>query len=150
MKRLAGDELGIRHVAPVRRAYPAILDHQAVGRQIETRRGHADQHLAHLRCRIHDRGAAVLHRIAARGIALVGRARCVSGDEPDACRADDELFRGELNERGLDALAELDLAGKDGDDSVRIDADPGVEHRSVLEASWKSRRPDFLRSLGCA
>ena len=147
MKRLAGDELGIRHVAPVRRAYPAVLDHQAVGRHVETRRGHADQYLAHLRRRIHDRGAAVLHRIAARGVALVGRARCVSGDQPDACRADDELFRGELNERRLDALPELDLAGKDGDGSVRVDANPGVEQRRVLEASRKNRRPDFLRSL---
>ena len=149
MKRLAGDELGIRHLAPVRRANLPVLDHQALGRHVETRRRHAEQHLAHLRRRIHDRGAAVLHRIAARGVALVGRARCVGGNEPDARRADDELFRGELNERGLDALPELDLAGKDGDGSVRIDANPGVEHRRVLEASRKSRRPRLLRRLRC-
>src|ERR1019366_7251314 len=76
--------------------------------------------------------AAFLHRVAAGGVALVGRLRGVGGDESDARRSDDQLFRGELDQCGFDALSKLDLAGKDGDRSVRADANPRVEHGRVL------------------
>ena len=85
--------------------------------------------LARLRRRVADRRAAVLHRLAARGVALVRRARRVGGDQRDAGGVDDELLGGDLDERGLDALAELGLAREDRDASVCVDAHPRVEHR---------------------
>ena len=46
-----------------------------------------------------------------------------------------ELLGGDLDQRGPDALAELRLAGEDGDRAVGVDADPGVEEARVVEAA---------------
>src|SRR5262249_7235194 len=58
-----------------------------------------------------------------------------SRNEGQRARLDHELLRGDLQERGLDPLPELDLAGEHGDRSVRIHAYPGVEQRRRLEAA---------------
>ncbi len=45
---------------------------QSFRRQIETPRGLSEQKLAHLRGRVLDRGATVLHGVTAGGISFVG------------------------------------------------------------------------------
>ena len=46
-----------------------------------------------------------------------------------------EFFRGDLLKGGLEALAELGLAGEDRDAAVGIDADPGIEIGRALQAA---------------
>jgi len=77
----------------------------------------------------------VLHRLAARRVAFVRRACGIGSDERDARRLDDELLGRDLDQRRLDPLAELRLAGEHRDRAVRIDANPRIEQRIVLEAS---------------
>jgi hypothetical protein len=74
-----------------------------------------------------DRGAAVLHRMAAGGVALVRREFGIGGNDLQRLEGHAQLFGGDLLERGLEALAELRLAGESRDAAVGIEADPGVE-----------------------
>jgi len=115
----------------------AILRVQSLGRDAELCRCTLDQQFAHLRRGTADGRAAVLHRIAARGVALVRRAARIGGDEHDACRRDAELFGGERRQRGPDTLAKLGLAGEHGDAAVGAHANPRVEERRLFEASGK-------------
>src|SRR6185295_13877460 len=57
----------------------------------------------------------------------------------DARRIHRELLGGDLHERGLDALAELGLAGEHGHEPLCVDADPAVEERLGLEAARQLR-----------
>ena len=103
------------------------------------RRSGADQDFARLRRGVADRRAAVLHRMTAGRVAFIGGQCRICGDEMDRLGRDDQLLGGELNERCLDALAELGFAGEDRDLAVRIDADPGIEHRRFFETSRQLR-----------
>src|SRR5882762_2608171 len=80
------------------------------------------------------RGAAVLDRLAAGGLAFVRSERGVAVDDIDALQIDVELVGGDLRERRADALPQLDLAGEDRDRAVGVDAQPGIEHAVVVEA----------------
>jgi hypothetical protein len=91
---------------------------------------------------IEDGSAAVLHRLAAGGVAFVRRRRRVRGDQPHPRRVDDKFLRCHLDQRRLDALPEFHLAGEYGDAAVRVDPDPRVEHRLVLETARKHRLLD--------
>lgn len=51
-----------------------------------------------------------------------------------------ELFGRDLGERRGDALSELDLAREDGRDTLRVDADPSVEHAVLRQAAQQWRR----------
>ena len=53
---------------------------------------------------------------------------------------DAELVGGDLDQRGLDALAELGLAGEDGDAAIGVDANPAVEQRRLGEVAGQLRR----------
>src|SRR4030095_3560636 len=66
---------------------------------------------------------------------FVRRARRVRGDELDLRRRDRKLVGGNLDERRLDALAELGLAREHGDRAGPVDLDPRVEERRIPEAS---------------
>jgi len=81
------------------------------------------------------RHGAAFNRTAAGGIRFVRRAAGVGGDERDRTRLDDELFRGDLQQRGLDALAQLGLAGEHGDAAIGGNANPRVERRLALEGA---------------
>jgi hypothetical protein len=84
--------------------------------------------------------AAFRHRLAACGIAFVRGACGVRGDERDRARIDDELFGGDLYQRGLDALTELGFAGEDGDFPIGVDSYPRIEVRCSLETAGKPGR----------
>src|SRR6185369_16608593 len=88
----------------------------------ELGRGGGKQHLARFGARETYRRAAVLDREAACGHSFVWRERRVSVHHANALQVDVELVGRDLRERGSDALAKLDLAGKDGDSAVGIDA----------------------------
>ena len=99
---------------------------------------------AHLRRGMHDRGRRCPASTGCRRCSPRSACAPVSAVTSVIARGStDELFGGDLDERGLDALPELGLAGEDRDRAVRVDADPRIEHRRVLEAARKLRR--FLR-----
>ena len=79
----------------------------------------------------------------------------VSGDETELAEIGVQLLGGDLQQRRLDALSELGFAGKDGDRTVSVDADPRIEKRRLLEAAgqrwrrwlWRWR---LRRRVSCA
>ena len=121
----------------VRRADHAVRDAERIRAHPEPRRGELDQHAAHLGRRHAQRRAGVLHRLRARGHALVRRAPGVARDNRDARERQVELFRRDLPQRREDALAELHLAGEHRRAAVGIDPDPGIEHPVAAEAAWQ-------------
>src|SRR5205807_5093347 len=86
------------------------------------------------------RGAALLHRQAARGLPFVWRERRVAVDDGDAFQIELELVGCDLRQRGADALAQLDLAAEDRHAAIRVDAQPGVQHAVAVEAAGQARR----------
>ena len=88
--------------------------------------------------------------MAAGGVAFVGGAAGIGGDDLDRLEGNIELFGGDLQERGLDALAEFDLAGEDRDRAVGVDADPGVEIGRSCEAARRLWRRRCCRRASCA
>ncbi|MNK80031.1 hypothetical protein D3C87_997290 [compost metagenome] len=81
------DRVGVTHLL-VGRAY----DHSVAGAQqccinLPTARGGIDEHFAHLRGGVIQRGTAVKNAVAAGGVAFVGRQRGVGGEQVDGgCR----------------------------------------------------------------
>jgi hypothetical protein len=86
VQRLAGHQLAIGNAAAIARAHHAIADFELSLRHVEARGREAQQRRTNLGGRIQDRRAAVLHRLAARRVALVGRALRVRSDELDPAR----------------------------------------------------------------
>ena len=140
VQRLSGDEFAISEGASVGRPHHAVLHAQLVCRDIEPRRRKFHQHDTHLRRRVLDGRAAVLHRLTARRVAFVRREAGVGRDELDPGWLDHEFLSRNLNECGLDALAELDLAGEHRDAAVCVDAYPRVEHRCIVQTARQRRR----------
>ena len=101
MKHLVGDELAIPETPAVIGDDRAALRSQPFGQEMQLRRRLLDQDRPHLSGGIHDRGAAVLHRMAAGCVAFVRGPRRVGGDQVNRRRFDDEFLRGELNQRRL-------------------------------------------------
>jgi hypothetical protein len=127
---LARDQLAVGYAVhrPVADGEPLDRNAEALGRE-------PGEHGACLR-----RGAGSRCRFPASSwlpavYCFVGRARGVGGDELDARGLDHQLFGRHLDERGLDALYELGLAGENGDAAIGADADPGIEHRLVVQAA---------------
>ncbi len=145
---LAGDELRIRDAPAAFGMHRAVSRRQLPGRHAKAPRRLRDQQLPHLRRCMQDRRAAILERIAARGVALVGRALGVGGDERDALERNGELLGGDLLQRSLHALPQLRLAGEDGDAAVGADADPRVELGRSVEGARQLRRLRLLRAGG--
>ena len=112
----------------------------------ELLRGEIDQHRAHLGAGQAQRRAAVLDRLTAGGLPLVGRQRGVGRKDLHPRRREIELLGGDLPERGQDALPELDLAGVDRGVAVAADPDPGLQRTIVVEAARQPRRLPWARS----
>jgi len=74
------------------------------------------------------------NRIAARGESLPRTGRRLARNDPQPGRGDIQLFSGDLRQRGEDALADLDLAGRKPHAARFLEADPGAEQRIVQQA----------------
>ena len=94
------------------------------------------------------RGTTLLDRQAAGRHAFVRRARGVARNHRDSAQAHVELIGDDLRERGGDALAQLDLAGKHGHSTVGIDGQPCVELAIGLQAARQRWRCGGARRLG--
>ena len=141
-QQFAGDQLAIGQAATIIGDDGPTFGFQRFGFDAELLGRDLDQDLAGLSRRVHDRGAAVLHRLAARGIALVGGLRGIGCDQLDRRDRNRQLLGGNLDQRRLDALTDLRLACEDGDDALGIDPHPGVEHRRGAQRAgqWRRRR----------
>jgi hypothetical protein len=129
-----GGKLAIADIAPVRCADDTVGNAERIGRRVKPLGRLVEQKRAGFRADEPDRRAAVFDRLATRGPAFVWRARGVAGNHLDAGSRQVELLGGDLLQRGEDALPQLDLAGDRGR-AVGVDAQPGVEHAIVGEAS---------------
>src|SRR3984957_13632398 len=120
-------------------------------RHIETPGRLRDQKLAGLRGRVEDRGAAVLHGMAASRIALIGGTAGIGGDDRQRLEGNIEFFGGDLLKGSLEALTEFGFAGEHRDAAIGVDTNPGVEKWRFLEAAdplgrmRRSRRGLVLR-----
>jgi hypothetical protein len=65
----------------------------------------------------------------------------------DVLRFDAEFLRRDLQQRSLDALAELGLTGEDAD-AIGVDANPGIEHGRGAKTARQSRRCRLGRRAG--
>src|ERR1035437_10926313 len=137
MKLLAVDQLAISEATAVFGADFAALHRQLFRGNIQPTGRQADEDLPDLRCGVHDGGPAVLHRVACCGVACVRSALRVGRDEIDPIEINREFLGRDLNQRGFYALPQFRLAGEHGAASIGVDANPGVEHRLICEASRK-------------
>src|SRR5439155_221403 len=106
--------------------------------------GVREQHPAHLHAGFAQPFAALLDRHAARGVALVRAVRRARRHDAHALESDVELFRGNLRERGMDALPELHLAARDPHRAVALEADPRVLHGCISFAARSTARTTRL------
>ena len=139
MQELRGNQFAVAETAAIGSDHRGVLRCHLRGRHAGARRGFGDEKLPHLRRGVHDGGAGILHGMAAGGVTLIRGQRRVGGDKLDAIEIDVELFRGDLHERRLDALAELRFTGEDADRTVRVDAYPGIQTRRLLKAAGERR-----------
>ncbi len=146
MQHVGHDQFAVSKPASVRRDHGPVFGPEIVGRQIPTSCGFRDQQLAHLRGSVLDRGAAVLHRMTAGSITLIGGELRVGGDDLQRRKGNVEFFSRDLLERGLEPLAELNLASEYRDRAIGIDPDPGIEIWRRREASRGFRRRRRSRS----
>jgi hypothetical protein len=123
----------LRERPVIERGRRAVLEEFAVGeadrggRAVEAERCGFGEERAHLGGGDADRAARRLDGLAAGREPLLGRGVGVAGDDAHALGLDAQLLGGDLDERGEDALAELDLAGREPDAPARLEADPAVE-----------------------
>lgn len=118
----------------------AVIDIEPRGIDAEAFRRRGEEALAHFGANMSQRAAGLLDRKAARGDAFV-RAGCGRGaDHFDAADIDVELVRGDLGQRRDDALADLDLAGRDRDAAVAGEPHPGRQSWIGHEADRQFRR----------
>ena len=81
VQHAACHQIAIAETLAIGRNHGAVFGAEIFSRHIETPRRFRDQKFAGLRCRIQDRGAAVLHGMAAGRIALIGGAAGIGGDD---------------------------------------------------------------------
>jgi len=131
VQRQAGRKVAIGHRTAVRRVNGAIPGLQLVRSQAEPVGCRLHQQITHLGGRVQDRRPAVLHGMTAGSEALVRRAAGVGGHQLQAGQRHIELFGGNLEQRGLEALPKLGLAGEDLYAAIGRNPDPGVELRCL-------------------
>ena len=154
VEQLVLDQRSVGDAPAIARAHLARLGAQLPGGHAEPLGRLGNEDLAGLRRGVQDRGAAILHRVAARGVALVRGKRRVGGDELDGVHVHRELLGCDLQDRGLDALAKLGLAGEDGDAAIGADTQPRVEQRFLVERPRQllppggQRKADDQRAAG--
>ena len=140
-------EFAIADLAAVACADYAVTDAERIGGDAEFLGRQLKQDRAHLGAGQAQRGAAVLDRLAARGLALVRGAAGVAGHHGHPSERHVEFFRRDLGERGDDALAELDLAGEHRNGAVGIDAQPSIQHAVAAQAARQRGRLLAARKL---
>lgn len=139
VQHLAGNELAIGRASPILCQHGFVFGPEFGRRDPEALGGFRDKERAHLCRGVPDGRAAVLHRLAAGRESFVGRAPGVRRDKLDLPRIHLQLLGGNLQKGGADALAELCLAGEDGNRIVRVDADPGIEEAIIVKAARQGR-----------
>ncbi|MDB5954512.1 MAG: hypothetical protein JWP60_1120 [Ramlibacter sp.] len=140
VQHVAGDQFAIADAAAVRRLEGAVAHLQLLGGDAQALCGQAREDHSHLGRGIADGSAAVLHGVAAGGVALVGGARSVRGDDRQPRRVDHQFLGGDLHQGRLDALAQFGLAGEDGDPAIGADLDPAVEEGQLGETAGQRGR----------
>ena len=145
MQHFARHQIAIGEMPAVGRDDRAAIRRHLLGGDACALRRLRDQKPPHLRRGMHDRGAGILHGVAAGGVAFVGGARGVRRHDRQPGKIGIQLLGGDLQQRRLDALPELGLAGEHGDGAIGIDANPGIEKRRLLETARKWRRRSGLR-----
>ena len=152
VQRQPGGERAVAERPPVRRPHHAARRLELRVRHPELRRRCPDQQRPHLVGGMQDRGAAVLHRVAAGGEALVRRAAGIGGDQLDGARGQVEPLGRDLQQRRLQPLAQLGLAGEHRHMAVRRHPDPGIQLRRLLQAAGqrclRRRRAALLGGAG--
>ena len=99
-------------------ADPAVLDREVFLRHGEFVGGDRDVQVPDFGAHLPKRGTGMLDGQATRGVALIGAEMSCRRGHPDAGHVDIQLLGGDLSERREHALAQLDLAGTDFDDTV--------------------------------
>ena len=119
----------VADAAAIRGAYRSVGRGQRFGRDTEFDGGRIPQQTPDLGRRVQDRGAAVLHGVAAGGEALVRCADGIGGNQFDLGRRDIQLFSRHLQQGGGKPLPQFGLAGEHRHPAVRRDANPRVQRR---------------------
>ena len=132
------------------RAHQAVLNLQGFGVDAEAPRGARDQLAAGGGGGEAHRAARLLHRVAARGVAFVGRHAGARRHHHDAVERDPELPRRDQRHGGRDALPDLDLAGAYLDTAVGPDGDPVLDTRVGREARVGAHRDSPAASFRTA
>ena len=139
MQHIVPDEFAIRQTFAIRRDHRTVCCPQILDRQTKPPCCFRNQQFARLRRCILDRGAAVLHGVAACRIALVrGQAR-VRRRHLEGIKSNVQLLGRDLLKRCLEALTEFGLAREYLDTAVGVDADPRVEIGRCLQAARRGR-----------
>ena len=128
LKAPAPDQVSVRHAPGGVAVYTdrAVFHRELVRGHAERRGGQLEECQARLGRRLTQLWPAPIDRLAANGIALVGRAGSVALHDGDARDRHVELLGDDLGERGLHAGAQLDLAGEEGHATVLAQRQPGV------------------------
>ena len=111
----------------------AVVDGQSSNGAREAIRDIAKKERPHLGADQANGAARYGNRIAARGESLPRAGRRLARDDPQPRRGDIQLFSGDLRQRGEDALADLDLAGRKPHAARFLEADPCAEQRIVQQ-----------------
>ena len=135
MERQQRGQFAVAQAVAVRRMGRAIVQLDLLDGDQPAPRRCLGQQDAHVGGGIEDGRAAVLHRMAARGDALVGRACGIGGYKLDAGWRHRKLVRRNLDQRRLQSLAEFRLAREHRDMSVGVDADPRIEQGEFVEVA---------------
>ena len=139
MQHIFPDEFTIRQTFAIRCDHRTVCRPQILGRQTKPPCCFCNQQFARLRRRILDRGAAVLHGVAACRIALVrGQAR-VRRRHLEGFKGNVQLLSRDLLKRCLEALTEFGLAREHLNPAIGVDADPRVEIGRCLQAAGRGR-----------
>ena len=140
MQHADRDQFAVAQPLSVGRNHRTVFSAQIFSRQTETPRGFREQKFTRLRGRVLNRGAAVLHGMAAGGVLFVGGQVRIGCDDFERFKSNVQLLSRDLLEGRLESLAEFGLAGEHRDAAVGIDANPGIQKRRLLQAAREARR----------
>ena len=116
----------------------AVGDDEAGGVTAPLLGGHFEQRLTGDSGHGAEAGAHLRRGLAAEGALVEGRQVGVAHDHGDGAERNHQLVGDLLGERGADVLANLDLAGEDGNAVVGGDVNPGGDVVGYLLAAAKS------------
>ncbi len=149
------DEVGVADRLATGSAHDAIGDLERRGVRAQTPRGPREQQPAQLRGDTAHERSGLLHRAAARGVALIRTDRRIGREDLHPIERDVELVRHALRERGADPLPDLDLAGEERHRPVLLEPEPAVEpagrgHALLTHEGLMTRAPRRASRAGSA